>query len=91
MADRELETWLVADLSASLDFGTTGCEKRDLVVAAAAAVGHLTRRRRQPAGRGHRDRSPTGTRYPARGGGPHLQHLLRALASTPRASEGERG
>ena len=42
VADRELETWLVADLSASLDFGTTGCEKRDLVVAAAAAVGHLT-------------------------------------------------
>ena len=24
VADRELETWLVADLSASLDFGTTG-------------------------------------------------------------------
>ncbi len=42
VADRELETWLVADLSASLDFGTAECEKRDLVVAAAAAVAHLT-------------------------------------------------
>ena len=39
IADRELETWLVVDMSASLDFGTAGCEKRDLAVAAAAAPG----------------------------------------------------
>ena len=90
VADRELETWLVADLSASLDFGTTGCEKRDLVVAAAAAVGHLTR------GGGNRIGAvvATGTgltRIPARGGRPHLQHLLRTLAATPRSGPGERG
>ncbi|MER6799489.1 DUF58 domain-containing protein, partial [Amycolatopsis mediterranei] len=42
VADRELETWVVADLSASLDFGTALCEKRDLVVCAVAAVAHLT-------------------------------------------------
>ena len=41
IADRELETWLVVDMSASLDFGTTGCEKRDLAVAAAAAIAFL--------------------------------------------------
>ena len=90
VADRELETWLVADLSASLDFGTTGCEKRDLVVAAAAAVGHLTR------GGGNRIGAvvATGggmTRVPARGGRPHLQHLLRVLAATPRSGPGDRG
>ena len=90
VADRELETWLVADLSASLDFGTTGCEKRDLVVAAAAAVGHLTR------GGGNRIGAivATGagiTRIPARGGRPALQHLLRALAATPRTGPGDRG
>jgi uncharacterized protein (DUF58 family) len=90
VADRELETWLVADLSASLDFGTVGCEKRDLVVAAAAAVGHLTR------GGGNRIGAvvATGsgvTRIPARGGRPHLQYLLRTLASTPRSAPGERG
>jgi len=90
VADRELETWLVADLSASLDFGTTGCEKRDLVVAAAAAVGHLTR------GGGNRIGAvvATGaglTRIPARGGRPYLQHLLRALAATPRTGPGDRG
>ena len=82
VADRELETWLVADLSASLDFGTANCEKRDLVVAAAAAVGHLT------GGGGNRlgavVAAGSGTvRYPARGGKASLQHLLRALASTP--------
>ncbi|GGL93653.1 DUF58 domain-containing protein [Nakamurella endophytica] len=90
VADRELETWVVADLSASLDFGTTGCEKRDLVVAATAAVGHLTR------GGGNRlgavvASGPEPVRYPARGGQAHLQHLLRALATTPRAPAGQRG
>ena len=38
IADRELETWLVVDMSASLDFGTAVCEKRDLAVAAAATA-----------------------------------------------------
>lgn len=44
VADRELETWLLVDTSASLDFGTARCEKRDLVLAAAAAFGFLTAR-----------------------------------------------
>ena len=42
--DRELETWLLMDGSASLDFGTADCEKRDLALFAAAAVGFLTAR-----------------------------------------------
>jgi uncharacterized protein DUF58 len=42
IADRELETWAVVDLSASLDFGTANCQKRDLVIAGLAAVSHLT-------------------------------------------------
>jgi uncharacterized protein (DUF58 family) len=42
IADRELETWLVVDGSASLDFGTANCEKRDLALAAAAAFTFLT-------------------------------------------------
>lgn len=44
VADRELEMWLVVDNSASLDFGTANCEKRDHVLAAAAAFGFLTAR-----------------------------------------------
>ncbi|GAA0426136.1 hypothetical protein Aca07nite_32390 [Actinoplanes capillaceus] len=42
VADRELETWLAVDLSASLDFGTARWLKRDLVLAAATAMAHLT-------------------------------------------------
>lgn len=44
IADRELEVWLVLDLSASLDFGTAQCTKRDLALAGAAAVSLLTGR-----------------------------------------------
>ena len=54
VADRELETWMVVDLSASLDFGTTGCEKRDLAVAAAVvATGARTTRIPARGGRTH--------------------------------------
>ena len=42
IADRELETWILVDQSPSLDFGTTRMEKRDLALAATAAVGFLT-------------------------------------------------
>ncbi|MCA2212211.1 DUF58 domain-containing protein [Jidongwangia harbinensis] len=42
VADRELETWMAVDLSASVDFGTARWLKRDLVIAAAAAMAHLT-------------------------------------------------
>ena len=41
-ADRELETWVVMDRSASLDFGTADCEKRDVALGAMAAFGMLT-------------------------------------------------
>jgi uncharacterized protein (DUF58 family) len=41
-AERELETWVVADRSASLDFGTAEREKRELVLAAVAAFGFLS-------------------------------------------------
>lgn len=42
IADRELETWLAVDMSASLDFGTARCLKRDLALAAVASMAHLT-------------------------------------------------
>lgn len=90
VADRELETWVVADLSASLDFGTAACEKRDLVVAAVAAVAHLT------GGGGNRIGAVIATgertvRVPARGGLAHARGLVRTVAQTPRAPEGTRG
>ncbi|WP_372497157.1 DUF58 domain-containing protein [Pseudonocardia humida] len=90
VADRELETWVVLDLSPSLDFGTAGCEKRDLAVAALAAVAHLTR------GGGNRIGAVVATgahtvRIPARGGVAHARGLLRRVVETPRAPTGNRG
>jgi uncharacterized protein (DUF58 family) len=90
IADRELETWLVVDMSASLDFGTTGCEKRDLAVAAAAAIAFLN------SGGGNRlgaviANGETMTRVPALSGRMHEQTLLRAIATSPHAPLGVRG
>jgi uncharacterized protein (DUF58 family) len=90
VADRELETWVAADLSASLDFGTALCEKRDLVVCAVAAIAHLT------GGGGNRlgaliSNGSDTSRIPARGGLAHARGLVRKIALTPRAEEGTRG
>ena len=90
IADRELETWLVVDASASLDFGTANCEKRDLAVAAAAAITYLN------SGGGNRlgaliANGETITRVPARSGRQHQQTLLRTIATMPKAHVGVRG
>ena len=87
IADRELESWVVVDRSPSLDFGTANCEKRDLAVAAVAAIGFLTAR--------------TGNRFgvlsaggaalrtqPARPGRAHLMGVLHELVDEPRADVG---
>ena len=90
IADRELETWLVVDMSASLDFGTTGCEKRDLAVAAAAAIAFLN------SGGGNRLGALVANgqdviRVPALSGRMHEHTLLRAIATSPKAPVGVRG
>jgi len=82
VADRELETWMAIDLSASLEFGTALSLKRDLALAAATAVAHLTVRG------GNRIGAVVGTgrmvhRLPARPGRKDAQGLLRAVAKTP--------
>ncbi|WP_406693061.1 DUF58 domain-containing protein [Saccharopolyspora sp. ID03-671] len=90
VADRELETWVAMDLSPSLDFGTAACDKRELAVAALAAVMFLT------SGGGNRigavvDNGTGQHRLPARGGSGHARALLKKVAETPRAPEGTRG
>ncbi|XVV08524.1 DUF58 domain-containing protein [Actinoplanes sp. CA-131856] len=84
-ADRELATWVLVDASASMDFGTAELEKRELAVAAVAAVGFLT------LGNGNRlgasVLTPDGTtRFPARTGRAPLMSLLRKLAESPRTT-----
>jgi uncharacterized protein (DUF58 family) len=88
-ADRELTTWLLADATPSMDFGTAELEKRELSVAAVAAVGFLT------AGAGNRlGAHVLGVdgvrRFPARTGRTHLLALLRTLLAAPRSAPGGR-
>ena len=83
-ADRELATRVLVDASASMDFGTAEHEKRELAVAAVAAVGFLT------LGHGNRLGAHLLTgegvrRFPARGGRAPLLRLLRTLLAVPRA------
>lgn len=90
IADRELETWVVVDLSPSLDFGTALTEKRELALAALTAVVHLTVRG------GNRVGAIVGTgattlRIPARGGRAHARYVMDRVAAVPRAEEGQRG
>jgi uncharacterized protein (DUF58 family) len=75
IADRELETWALVDVSASLDFGTAECEKRDLALAAVAALGFLTSRTGNRMGAVVLEGEHTAI-VPARTGRPHLQALL---------------
>jgi uncharacterized protein (DUF58 family) len=86
IADRELETWVLADLSASQSFGTAECEKRDLVVAALAAVGFLTQRTGNRVG-GLLVEANRSTTVPARTGRSHLQALLHRATVAAQAGE----
>ncbi|WBC23612.1 MULTISPECIES: DUF58 domain-containing protein [unclassified Solwaraspora] len=86
VADRELEAWVAVDLSASLDFGTARCLKRDLAVSAAAAMVHLSARGGNRVGAviGTGDPALGGvlSRLPARTGRKEAHGLLRAIAGT---------
>ncbi|MEU4548659.1 DUF58 domain-containing protein [Nonomuraea dietziae] len=83
VSDRELETWALADLSPSMDFGTTDTDKRDLVVSAIGAIGFLTSRMGDRFGALvlHDDALH---RMPARTGRPALYGLLHSLLDAPR-------
>ena len=87
IADRELETWLCVDLSASLDFGTARCEKRDLAIAGAAAIGYLTVRGGNRVGAVVTN-GETLTRLAARPGRNNAHGMLRRIYQTPRAPAG---
>ena len=82
-ADRESETWIVADRSASLDFGTARSEKRDVVLGAVAAFGMLR------IGGGNRiglvmSGTDTLVHRPARQGRNAFMAALSAVYDTPR-------
>lgn len=85
VAERELETTVLVDLSGSMSFGTVHWEKRELAISVAAAFTHLA------SGPGDRVGavvlSAGGVqRVPARAGSTGALALLHVLLSTPRSS-----
>jgi uncharacterized protein (DUF58 family) len=86
IADRELETWVVVDRSASLDFGTAQFEKRELALAMVAAVGFLTSRAGNRVGALvlRNDRTSF---VPARSGREAMLALLHQVDSVPRSDD----
>jgi uncharacterized protein (DUF58 family) len=83
IADRELETWMVIDRSPRLDFGTASCEKRDLVLGAAAAIGLLTARGGNRVG-AMIMRGPQVSTVPPRQGRRNLLGVLNQILTAPR-------
>jgi len=83
IADRELETTLVVDLSGSMSFGTASSEKRDLAVAASAAVGYLAQRGGNRIG-GLLLEGEKRVWVPARSGRRHLQGVLFKMLESDR-------
>ena len=79
VADRELECWIVADLSPSVAFGTDESEKRDVSLSAATGVGLLTNRGGNRVGAIIGDATGI-TTIPPRSGRKHLMALLRQIA-----------
>jgi uncharacterized protein (DUF58 family) len=89
IADRELETWLLVDLSPSLHFGTAAMTKLELAVTAAGVFGFLTSRAGNRLGAlllGEQIEV-----FPASRGRRQLQALLHRLATTPAEESSEAG
>jgi uncharacterized protein (DUF58 family) len=84
VADRELETWVLVDATASMDFGTADWEKRDLAAAAVAAIGFLTMGGGNRLGAVVLAGGRRTLRTPARSGRAHLFGLLKKLLEAPR-------
>src|SRR5690606_29848004 len=83
IADRELETWILVDLSASLAFGTADRTKREQALAAAAAVGLLTSRGGNRVGAVLAAPGRPAAIVPARGGRDHLRAILHRIETAP--------
>lgn len=82
VADRDLEAWLVVDVSAAMRFGTTSSQKSQIGLAAAACVGFLTVRTRNRVG-AVLVAGPHLKIMPPRGGRDQVRAILTAAASPP--------
>ncbi|HEX5741430.1 MAG TPA: DUF58 domain-containing protein [Pilimelia sp.] len=91
VADRELEAWLGVDLTASLDFGTAQRTKREVALAATAAVALLAARGGNRVGAVLDTGGGRPVRLPARSGPRGVQALLRRVATAAPAGPGDLG
>ncbi|CAL9340780.1 putative protein [Nocardiopsis dassonvillei] len=82
VADRELESWTLLDLSASMDFGTERHLKREVAVGAMVAVTLLTQRVADRFGAHFLHRGVI-RRWPARSGNEALLSLLATVSAAP--------
>ncbi|TQN31721.1 uncharacterized protein DUF58 [Haloactinospora alba] len=83
VADHELESWTLLDLSASMDFGTAHQEKREVAMGALAALTMLTQRVGDRFGV-HFLHNGRIRRWPARSGKAALITLLATIKAAPR-------
>lgn len=82
VADREPEIWALLDATPSMNWGTAGVTKRDLGIAAIAALGYVSQTVGDRFG-GMVLHSDNVTRFPARSGRQALYGLLKRLLADP--------
>lgn len=82
VADRELESWTLLDLSPSMEFGTTTTRKRDLAIGALAAMHALTQRVGDRFGAHFLHRGQI-RRWPAKSGNAPLFAMLATATRAP--------
>lgn len=82
IADRDLEAWLVIDVSAAMRFGTADADKAQIAIAAAAAIGFLTARNQNRVG-AVLVAGPQLRVIPPRAGKAQVRAILASVASAP--------
>ena len=82
IADRDLEAWMIVDVSAAMHFGTQRSTKAQLALAAAATVGFLTARNQNRLG-AVLIAGPHVRISPPRAGRDSVRAILQAVADSP--------
>jgi uncharacterized protein (DUF58 family) len=90
IADRDLEGWLVVDVSSPMRFTTVGPEKASVALGVAGAVGFLTARNQNRLG-AVLVAGPELKTFPPRPGKPQVRGILMALSMPPNSRGQGRG
>jgi len=85
IADRDLEGWLVVDVSSPMRFTTVGPQKASIALGAAAAVGFLTARNQNRLG-AVLVAGPDLKTFPPRAGKPQVRAILHSVGMPPESA-----